>query len=352
MLNKTENKVIRILYIVALTIACAVLISPFYIPIIFGASLSLALYPLQLKLESKGLTRNRAAAVITTFFTIIISIPVLFFLVKGTIAVTQQLQKLSINTLKDQNVQELVMDLREEIVNIVHKFSSRYQFMDFLTVKKIDAYLITVNNYLLGFFQDLASGLPLIFMFLLIMVLCIYSFLTGATGVRNFFQKVFGFDDESMNKIIKVFIRDSRQVYMSNIVTGGIQSLIVALAVSLLNQGDFFLVFFVTLILSFIPVIGAAPVAFLFGLVAFFRDNTTAAIILAVVGVFTGVVDNILRPWLASFGESTIPAVVAFICVLGGAILLGFPGLFIGLLVGSIAYDTLPIFWEEVGKDR
>ncbi|WP_408096403.1 AI-2E family transporter [Peredibacter sp. HCB2-198] len=352
MLNKTENKVIRIIYIVALTIACVFLVSPFYIPIIFGASLSLALYPLQLKLESKGLSRNRAAMLITTFFTIIISIPVLFFLVKGTIAVTQQLQKLSFDGLKDQNVQELVMDLRQEIVSIVHKFSSKYQFMDFLTAKKIDAYLITVNNYLLNFFQDLASGLPLIFMFLLIMVLCIYSFLTHASGVRNFFQKIFGFDDECMTRIIKLFIRNSRQVYMSNIVTGGIQSLIVALAVSLLGQGDFFLVFFVTLILSFIPVIGAAPVAFLFGIVAFFRDNTTAAIILAVVGVFTGVVDNILRPWLASFGESKIPAVVAFICVLGGAILLGFPGLFIGLLLGSIAYDTLPIFWEEVGRDR
>ena len=352
MLNKTENKVVRIIYIVGLTIACAVLVSPFYIPIIFGASVSLALYPLQLKLESKGLSRNRAAMLITTFFTIIISIPVLFFLIKGTIAVTQQLQKLSFDQFKDQNVQELVMDLRQEIVNVVHKFSSKYSFMDFLTVKKIDSYLISVNNYLLNFFQDLASGLPLIFMFLLIMVLCIYSFLSGAAGVRIFFKKIFGFDDECMNKIIKIFIRNSRQVYMSNIVTGGIQSLIVALAVSLLNQGDFFLVFFVTLILSFIPVIGAAPVAFLFGLVAFFRDNTTAAIILGVVGVFTGVVDNILRPWLASFGESKIPAVVAFICVLGGAILLGFPGLFIGLLLGSIAYDSLPIFWEEVGKDR
>ncbi|WPU63345.1 AI-2E family transporter [Peredibacter starrii] len=353
MLNKTENKVVRILYIVALTIACAVLVSPFYIPIIFGASLSLALYPLQLKLESKGLTRNRAAAIITTFFTIIISIPVLFFLVKGTIAVTQQLEKMSLqDRLKDQGVQELVMDLRQEIINIVHKFSARYSFMDFLTVKKIDTYLVTVNNYLLGFFQDLASGLPLIFMFLLIMVLCIYSFLTHADGVRKFFKALLGFEDERMNQIIKVFIRNSRQVYLSNIVTGGIQSLIVALAVSLLNQGDFFLVFFVTLILSFIPVIGAAPVAFLFGLVAFFRDNTTAAIILAVVGVFTGVVDNILRPWLASFGESKIPAVVAFICVLGGAILLGFPGLFIGLLIGSIAYDSFPIFWEEIGKDR
>lgn len=349
MSKMTETKVVRLIYILALVLTCAALVSPFFIPIMFGGTLSLALYPLQLKLEKKGLSRNRAAFIITTFFTIIISIPMLFFLVKGTIAVTQQLEKMSLSDrLRSQGVQEIVMDVREEIVTIVQKFSSKYQFMDFLTAKKIDSYLITVNNYLLNFFQDLASGLPLIFMFLLIMVLCIYSFLTHADGVRSFFQKIFGFNHGRMNELVRIFIRNSRQVYMSNIVTGGVQSFIVALGVSILGQGDFFLVFFVTLILSFIPVIGAAPVAFAFGLIAFFRDNTTAAIILAVLGVFTGIVDNILRPWLATFGESKIPPVVAFICVLGGAILLGFPGLFIGLLVGSIAYDTLPIFWEEL----
>lgn len=155
-----------------------------------------------------------------------------------------------------------------------------------------------------------------------------------------------------MNELCHIFMKDSRQVYISNIVTGGVQSLMVAIGVSLLGLGDFFLVFFITLILSFVPVIGAAPVAFLFALLAFFKGNTTAAIILLVLGGVTGVVDNILRPWLASYGESRIPPMVAFICVIGGALLLGFPGLFIGLLVGSIAFDTLPIFWDELESKK
>jgi hypothetical protein len=40
----------------------------------------------------------------------------------------------------------------------------------------------------------------------------------------------------------------------------------------------------------------------------------------------------------------------AFICVLGGALWLGFPGLFIGLLIGTFAYDTLPLFWQEIAR--
>jgi predicted PurR-regulated permease PerM len=59
-------------------------------------------------------------------------------------------------------------------------------------------------------------------------------------------------------------------------------------------------------------------------------------------------VDNFLRPWLASFGESKAPAIVCFVFVIGGALLLGLPGLFIGLLVALVAYDTIPLFWDEL----
>jgi predicted PurR-regulated permease PerM len=344
---------IRILYIIILTIAMLVLVSPFIIAIIFAGTVSLALFPLLLKLERKGLKRKTAAALLTTIFAIIISIPMFFFLIQGTIAVTSQLQKMSINEkLRNQGVQELVTDIRHDFVVAIQKYSSKYQFLSFLDEKKIDQYLGIVNNFLLNFFQGLAGSIPTLAILLLIMIICTYSFLNHAEGVKKFFQKITGFSDERMKEVTGIFIKDSRQVYISNIATGGIQSLIVAIGVTVLGLGDFFLVFFLTLILSFVPVVGAAPVAFLFALLAFLKDNNTAAIILVVLGSFTGVIDNLLRPWLTSFGESKIPPVVAFICVIGGALLLGFPGLFIGLLIGSIAFDTLPIFWAELESKK
>lgn len=349
----TKEVKVRVLYIVLLCLAMLVLVSPFFISIIFAGSVSLALYPLLLRLESKGLTRKRAAALLTTLFAVVISIPVFFFVIKGTIAVTNQLEKMSINEkLREQDVQELVTDMRHDFVVAIQKFSSKYQFLNFLDEKKIDAYLGMANTFLLQFFQGLLANIPTLFILLLIMILCTYSFLHNAHGVRKFFQTITGLSDQRVNQLCSIFINDARQVYISNIGTGGIQSLMVAIGVSLLGLGDFFLVFFVTLILSFVPVIGAAPVAFLFAILGFFKGNMTAAIILVVLGGFTGIVDNVLRPWLASFGETKCPPIAAFICVIGGALLLGFPGLFIGLLVGSIAYDTLPIFWAEIESKK
>jgi predicted PurR-regulated permease PerM len=348
-----ENKVIRILYVILLSVTMLVLVSPFYIPIIFAATVSLALYPLLLKLERKGIRRSRAASLLTALFGVVISIPLFFFIIKGTVAITSKLEKMSINKrIKDQGVQELVWDIRHHIIGLIKKFTKNYEVLDFLSDTKIDQYLEMVNSFLLNFFRGAAAGLPTMVILLLIMILCTFSFLNNAQGVRNFFQKLTGFSDKRMDDLALIYIKDSRQVYMSNIITGGVQSLLVAIGVSLLGLGDFFLVFFSTLILSFIPVIGAAPVAFLFALLAFIRDKNSAAIILLILGLVTGVVDNILRPWLASYGESKIPPIVAFVCVIGGALLLGFPGLFIGLLVGSIAYDTLPIFWEELNSKK
>ncbi len=349
----SEIKVVRVFYIVILTLALLVLVSPFIIPVIFAGTVALTLYPLQLKLESKGLKRNRASALLTAMFGIIISIPLFFFVIKGTMAVTSQLEKMAINDkIKDQGVSGIVSEVRLDFIDFVQKYTSQYEFLSFLTEKKIDQYLAMVNSFLLKFFQEFAASIPTLFILLLIMILCTYSFLHNAHGVRNFFQKVTGFSETRMKELTNIFIKDSRQVYLSNIATGGIQSLMVATGVSLLRLGDFFLVFFITLILSFIPVVGAAPVAFIFAIIAFLKGNTTTAIILGVLGIVTGVVDNVLRPWLTSYGESKIPPIVAFICVIGGALLFGFPGLFIGLLIGSYAYDTLPIFWDELNSKK
>jgi predicted PurR-regulated permease PerM len=312
---------------------------------------ALACYPLLLKLEARGWTKSAAARLITIVFSILISVPVTFFIVKGTLTVTSQLERISTNEgLKDQNMQELVVTFRHEIVKYIFKYTSVYDWAEFLTEKKIEQYVVRVNDFLLNFFKGFASSLPELFLLLLVMILCLYSFLVRGTDIRNFFQEIFGFSNERMDHFVQIFIGDSRQVYISNLATGTIQATIVATTISISGMGDFFLIFFITLMVSFIPVVGAAPVFLPYGLFAFLQNDTKWTVIFFVVAVITGLVDNVLRPWLASLGTTRCPPVVSFICVLSGALLLGFPGLFIGILVGSLVVDTLPLFWEELKK--
>lgn len=339
-----KEEKIRGLYIIGLLAVFFYLIHPFLIPLFFAATISLALNPLLQFIVSKGLKKKYAAFLLTGLFSILISIPVIFFVIKGITAVTSKLEEFTV-----KEVQDLFSGIKVDIITHVQHFLSLHH-LTILSDKKIEDYLIVINKFLLDFFREAAADIPSLFLYFVVMILSTYSFFVHSQNIKYFFKKLMGLEESHMNKLVRVFMMNSRQVYFSNITTGAVQSLIVASGVSLMKLGDFFLVFFITLILSFIPIIGASPVAFLFSLFAFIKGDNTSAVILLVLGGFTGIIDNLLRPWLATFGESKIPPVAAFICVIGGVLWMGFPGLFVGLLLGTLTFDTLPLFWDLSNK--
>jgi len=351
--TKIQYQFPRSLYVMLLASLSLFIISPFFVAILFAATIAFTLYPFQLKLEKKNWKRTRAAGLIVSLFTFVISIPFMFFVTKGTMLIVDLLEKFALGKkIESQGTKEVFDVLRHDIVGKVLTYLEQFPIANFLTEDKIYSYMKTANVILLDFFKSLTGGIPAGVLFFVVMILCTFSFLSGSQKIRHLFQHIFGFSDKRMDQVIGVFLRNARQVYISNLVTGFIQSIIIATGVYFVSRADWFLVFFITLIFSFIPVIGAAPMAFLFAIIAFIQGHNSDAIILFILGGVTGVIDNFLRPWLASYGESSTPASVSFVFVIGGALLFGFPGLFIGLFVGAIAYDTLPIFWDELGKNH
>ncbi|MFA7613456.1 MAG: AI-2E family transporter [Candidatus Caldatribacteriota bacterium] len=348
-----KTKWVKLAYFLTLLALGLYLISPFLTPIIFGATISLALYPLHKKFLAKNISKKLSAGLLAFGFTFLISIPFTFFAARGSLIVSDQIQRLQRDSrFKEQEVSSIIKIVKGQITSWVETYSDKFGFPIQLTDDQFNVYAQKASNYLLTFFQNLATSLPTIFLFLLLMIISIYSFLKNSAAIRSFFQEILGLNDEKMNELSRKFINGSRQVYLTNLITGSVQSFVVALASSILGIFEFFLVFFITLILSFIPVIGAAPVAFVIGIYAFFQGEMIQAIIMLVVGGVAGVIDNILRPYLASFGDSKIPPIAAFVFVIGGAYLLGFPGLFIGLLVGSFIFDTLPFFWNDMKEKK
>ena len=341
-----KEKTLRLLLVVFVLGLFFYLISSFTIPIVFAASVSLTLYPLYEFLLNKGMKRHLAALLLTSFFGLVISIPLFFFIYKGTTSVTEKLQELTVSgKFRHQGVGEILSGMRLDLLHFIQKLLSKYR-IELFKEEKIEESLNFIVTYLLKLFQNFLSNLPTIFLLLIVMIICVHSFLLHGRVIRDFSGRLFGFSEKKMETLSRTLMMDCRQVYLSNMITGGIQSILVASGVSLLGMGEFFLLFFITIILSFIPVIGASPVAFLFSLMAFLKGDSSSALILLILGLFVGIVDNILRPWLTTLGSSRIPPVAAFVCVVGGALWLGFSGLFIGLLIGTVTFDVLPLFWN------
>ena len=340
--NKLKNQILCGLYVFSLLAILLWFTSPFVVSILLAGSVALALYPIQEKLEARGMKTGRAAFLVTAAFAILVSVPFLVFTSKGIVIIVSQLQKVN-----QDGLLQFIERAKGSVFRYILQVLDGTPLETFLNTQKLNSYLKSFSKFGLEFFQNMLSGIPVITMFFIIMILCVFSFLYHSQPIKKFFQEMFGFNAKKMNLFTAILIRDSKQVYISNIVTGFIQAFIVSTGVYFIVDVDWFLVFFVTFVLSFIPVVGAAPTAFIFALVAFVQDHYAGAIILVVVGSLTGIVDNILRPYLSSLGETRAPQAVSFICILGGAMLLGVPGLFLGLLVAAICYDTLPLFWKE-----
>jgi predicted PurR-regulated permease PerM len=89
--------------------------------------------------------------------------------------------------------------------------------------------------------------------------------------------------------------------------------------------------------------IGTAPVAI--GVIAYIwgQDNTLAAILLTIWMVLCSVLDNVLKPILMGKGAA-VPMLVVFLGALGGFIYMGFIGLFIGAVILSLGYKLFDVW--------
>jgi len=75
----------------------------------------------------------------------------------------------------------------------------------------------------------------------------------------------------------------------------------------------------------------------------FMTYSITAAVTYSLFVMLTGLIDNFLKPFVLSRGLTT-PMIVIFIGVIGGLLLHGLIGIFIGPVVLSIFYDLL-VHW-------
>jgi len=88
-----------------------------------------------------------------------------------------------------------------------------------------------------------------------------------------------------------------------------------------------------------------APVAFY----VFSMSSTTVAVMFAAWAVLVGLSDNVLKPLLMGRGTD-VPMLVIFVGALGGFVLEGIIGLFVGAVVLAVGY-TLFIAWLEEADD-
>ena len=128
--------------------------------------------------------------------------------------------------------------------------------------------------------------------------------------------------------------------------TGLVQALMAGLGFVIAGVPGAALLALLTFFLSVVPV-GPPLVWVPAALWLFSQGKTGWGIFMLVWGVVVSSVDNVVKPWLISQG-SDLPFILIFFGVLGGALLFGFIGVFIGPTLLAVGYRLV----EEWGSDR
>jgi predicted PurR-regulated permease PerM len=312
---------------------------PFMISILLGGILAMALAPFVDFFIRRGLKRNTSLLVFSLLLGLVGLIPVVAFFIRGSKVVAELLH--------ESNFGQFSQKLTLSSYKMIDHVSAIYGLDSVMVKAKVSKLIILGGNFLSTTFSDFVSELPTIFMVGFITILSVYFFLSESDRIRALFDRYFYFSKHNGDKFILMFKVCCREVFFSNIITGVLQSTIVSLGAYFFDIGDFFLVFFITFVVSFIPVIGAAPVAAVLGLICITESRVGPGLGMLVVAVFSGISDNIIRPYLGSLGAVEVHPFIGLLAVIGGVVMFGLPGLFIGPMVVALCFGALPIVIEE-----
>lgn len=178
------------------------------------------------------------------------------------------------------------------------------------------------------------------------MILTTYFALAENKAIRHFFDEYTPFSPTKMKHLTEAIRRSGNTVMLTNVVGGSVQAMIFCIGNFIAGGGNYFLIGFSVFLLSFIPIVGTAPVTAILIMNAVFTQNTGLALQWLIVGLIAGTSDNIVKPLVIRAGVQIHPF-LGFITVLGGVILLGVPGLFIGPFLAGMFTTFIPVILDK-----
>jgi predicted PurR-regulated permease PerM len=190
--------------------------------------------------------------------------------------------------------------------------------------------------------------LPDVLLSVFVFCVALYFFLAEARLIKATFLRLQFLTLSESEKLIRVMQRSSYNTVVTSISLGALAASVVSLGALVFRGGDFVVVFVVTFFCSFIPVIGAGPVALALGLYKLVLEAYGEAIGFLCVAIVVGIVDNFVRPYLISSNEADLHPAISLLALIGALMIFGMPGIFLGPVIAAMAFAVVPIFYPPV----
>jgi predicted PurR-regulated permease PerM len=349
-MNESLNttRLFQLILILLLLVWCFLIIQPFVLLLVWAIILAVALFPVYHKLAGRftGGKRKRATFLFTLVIALVLFVPGYYLVsatVKGTRVIVRQLEDDALVIPKpDPEVADWPF-----IGDRVYK--EWKEFSDNAEQYAIDhkELLLDKGSSLLGSIGGFLGSLLLFIISFFIAVALMYNADKGHQTAQVFMKKMMGSHSEE----ILVISRDTIRGVVKGILLVAIIQAFLALVgftvagIPVAGVWAFLVLVFAVVQLP-VLLIMIPPI-----MIAFSSLETTPAIILTVYLATVALSDSILKPILMGKGLQT-PVIIILIGSIGGMLLHGIIGLFVGAVVLAVAH-RLYSFWihsEENGE--
>jgi predicted PurR-regulated permease PerM len=321
---------------------CFNLLAPFVTPILWAIIFAIILYPLfnilQKKLKGK---KSLAATIIILCILAIVILPSITFFGGVTSGIMEVKSSIDEGTLKIDTPSQNIKDwpvIGQKAYDFLYSASVNLE----KTLLEHKEQIKDISTKVLG---GLVSSIVTILQVVLSVIIAgvLMASSSAQNLATNFIMRISG---DKGDEFLEITISTVRQVVKGVIGVAVIQTLIQAVGLFLCGVPFPGILTLLCLILSIIQV---GPIIVNIGVIAYLfstGDSSTAAILWTVFFILSGLSDNVLKPLLLGKG-ALVPMLVIFIGVIGGFMMSGFIGLFVGPIVFSIGYKLFVAWMED-----
>ncbi len=320
------------------------IIQPFLIPVLWGIIIAVAVEPLIAKIANRiGGRRKLTAALFSLTVIGLLVLPTVLLVgssIDGIQAVYSEIEQ---ETLVIPPPPDTVQDwpvVGKKVHQIWSQASSNFE-------EVIKQFAPQIKSVLTGILGKVGSGVKTVFMFIISVAIAGVLLSTAERGTGAVKRIVTRFAGESGTDIVILGTATIRGVMQGVIGVAVIQAVLAATGMLLVGvpaAGVWAMAVLVLAIIQLPPILILGPIA---AWVFTFAD-TVPAVIFLIWAVIVSASDGVLKPILMGRGVDT-PMLVILIGALGGMMLAGIIGLFVGAVMVAITY-TLFMAWVEDGQ--
>ena len=343
-MNETLERRSFLLILTLVTLLFLYLLKPFFNAVFWAAVVAVMFYPLQRRLLSRWVGRPNLVALATLMTSVVIVvIPVLFvvgsFFQEG-MDLYQRLQSGELDP-------GVYVDRIREGFPVVQNFFERFG-VDLDRVKEqLGSGAIAGGRYLAENAVQLGQGTLQFFMSLGLMLYVAFFLLRDGHELLAMLVRALPLGDEREHMLFAKFAEVTRATIKGNLVVAIIQGALGGVIFAILGIPGALLWSAVMILLSLIPVVGAAliwgPVAiYLFAAGEWVQGSVLVGFGVGVIGL----VDNVLRPILVG-PDTRLPDYIVLLSTLGGIGLFGLSGFVIGPLIAVL----FAAFWDIFARE-